>query len=47
MKFVDGLKSEFKSVVLMQRHATLDTAFVLARLQEEVAPPYKKNEFTR
>jgi hypothetical protein len=47
MKFIDGLKPEFKSPVLMQRPATLDTAFVLARLQEEVAPPFKKKEFSR
>jgi hypothetical protein len=46
MKFIDGLKPEFKSPVLMQRPATLDTAFVLARSQEEVAPPFKK-EFSR
>jgi hypothetical protein len=42
MKFIDGLKPEFKSPVLMQRPSTLDIAFVLAQLQEEVAEPYKK-----
>jgi hypothetical protein len=47
MKFIDGLKPEFKSAVLMQRPSTLDTAFVLARLQEEVAPPFKKKEYSR
>lgn len=36
MKFIDGLKPEFKSAILLQRPSTLDTAFVLAQLQEEV-----------
>jgi hypothetical protein len=47
MKFIDGLKPEFKSPVLMQRPSTLDTAFVLAQLQEEVVEPYKKKEYPR
>jgi hypothetical protein len=47
MKFIDGLKPEYKSHVLMQRPTTLDTAFVLARSQEEVAVPFKKKENTR
>jgi hypothetical protein len=33
--FVDGLKDEVKVVVLLQRHADLDTAYTLALLQEE------------
>jgi hypothetical protein len=32
MKFIDGLKPEFKSLVLMKRPSTLDTSFVLAQL---------------
>lgn len=42
MKFIDGLKPDFKSLVLMQRPSSLDTAFVLARLQEVADPPRKK-----
>jgi hypothetical protein len=36
MRFIDGLRDDIKSVVLVQRPHTLDTAFVLAQLQEEV-----------
>lgn len=36
MRFIDGLRVDIKSVVLVQRPRTLDTAFVLAQLQEEV-----------
>jgi hypothetical protein len=36
MRFIDGLRDEIKSVVLVQRPRNLDTAFVLAQLQEEV-----------
>jgi hypothetical protein len=39
MKFIDGLKPEYKSPVLMQHPSTLDTTFILARLQEEVIAP--------
>jgi hypothetical protein len=42
MKFIDGLKPDFKSLVLMQRSSSLDTAFVLARLQKVADPPRKK-----
>jgi hypothetical protein len=34
--FIDGLKPEIKLAVLMQRPTSLDTACVLAQLQEEV-----------
>jgi hypothetical protein len=47
MRFIDGLKPEFKSTVLMQRPSSLDISFILARLQEEVAPPFKKKEYSR
>jgi hypothetical protein len=36
MRFIDGLRDDIKSVVLVQRPRTLDSAFVLAQLQEEV-----------
>jgi hypothetical protein len=35
-RFVDGLKDDVKSVVLVQRPTDLDTAYTLALLQEEV-----------
>ena len=38
MHFVDGLRHDIKSVVLLQRPKDLDTAATLALLQEEVAP---------
>ncbi|CAD6211893.1 unnamed protein product [Miscanthus lutarioriparius] len=34
-RFVDGLRDEIKAVILVQRPTTLDTACVLAQLQEE------------
>jgi len=36
LRFIDGLNDELKSSVLVQRPKDLDTACVLARLQEEV-----------
>lgn len=42
MKFIDGLQDEIKSSVLVQRPSDLDTACVLARLQEEVAEQGKR-----
>jgi hypothetical protein len=39
MHFIDGLKPEIKSVVLMQRPKNLDTTCTLALLQEEVGIP--------
>jgi hypothetical protein len=41
MRFIDGLRDEIKSVVLVQRPRNLDTAFVLAQLQEEVGTTRK------
>ena len=38
MRFDDGLRHDFKSVVLLQQSKDLDTASTLALLQEEVAP---------
>lgn len=37
MRFIDGLRSNIKSVVLIQRPKDLDTVATLAILQEEVA----------
>jgi hypothetical protein len=38
MRFIDGLTEELRAHFLIQRPSSLDTAFVLAQLQEEVAP---------
>jgi hypothetical protein len=35
-RFIDGLRDDIKSVILIQRPVDLDTACVLALLQEEV-----------
>ncbi|CAN6343657.1 unnamed protein product [Urochloa humidicola] len=47
MRFVDGLKQDIKSAVLEQRPPDLDTACVLALLQEEVAVVDKRNEIRK
>jgi hypothetical protein len=39
MRFIDGLRPDIKSMVLLQRPKTLDTAATLALLQEEVTTP--------
>jgi hypothetical protein len=36
MRFIDGLKDELKSSVLIQRPQDLDTAYTLAQLQKEL-----------
>jgi hypothetical protein len=38
-RFVDGLKDDIKSVVLVQRPIDLDTTCTLALLQEEASKP--------
>ena len=40
-RFIDGLRDDIKAVVLVQRPSSLDTACVLAQLQEEVTAPRK------
>jgi hypothetical protein len=45
MRFIDGLRDDVKSVVMVQRPKDLDTAFVLAQLQEEVAD--KRRDYRR
>jgi hypothetical protein len=47
LRFIDGLRDDIKPIVLVQRPQDLDTAFVLAALQEEVADPYKKREYKK
>lgn len=47
MRFIDGLRENLRAAVLVQRHVNLDTAFVLAQLQDEVAPATTKKEFRK
>ena len=47
MRFVDGLKDPIRAVVSMHRPKDLDTACLLAKLQEEVADPMKKRDGRR
>ena len=46
-RFVDGLKSDIRSAVVIQRPPDLDTACVLALLQEEVLDRNKSCDFPR
>jgi hypothetical protein len=46
-RFIDGLKDDVKSIVLLQRPTSWDTACVLARLQEEVSDPFKRRDTRR
>lgn len=46
-RFVDGLHDDIKVVVTIHRPTTLDSAFSLALLQDEVAEPVKRREFRR
>jgi len=41
-RFIDGLKDEIKVVILVKRPCTLDTACVLAQLQEEAVAASKR-----
>jgi hypothetical protein len=47
MRFVDGLREDIKSIVMIHRPATLDTTCALAMVQEEVIESHKKHEFRR
>jgi len=44
MKFIDGLRADIRSIVLLQRPKDLDTACLLASLQEEVTDPTRSKE---
>lgn len=46
-KFMEGLRDDIRSMVLMQRPQDLDTACSLALLQEETAAESKPNSFKR
>ena len=47
LRFIDGLRDDIKSVVLVQRPQDLDTACVLAALQEERGDSSRRREFRR
>jgi hypothetical protein len=47
MRFIDGLRDDIKSIVLIQRPQDLDTACVLASLQEEVGDYSKRRDYRR
>lgn len=44
MRFIDGLREEFRFAVMLQRPKDLDTAFVLAQLQDEVIQSSRRRE---
>lgn len=46
MRFIDGLRADIKSVILVQRPGDLDTACSLALLQE-AAEPSRRPELVR
>lgn len=45
IRFIDGLKDDIQSVVMVQRPPDLDTACSLAMVQEEAAASSKRKEF--
>jgi hypothetical protein len=47
MRFIDGLKDEIKPIVLVQRPQDLDTACVLAALQEEAGDSYTRKAYSK
>ena len=47
IRFIDGLRDDIHSIVLVQRPSTLDTACSLALLQEEVTGPARQRDSRR
>jgi hypothetical protein len=47
MRFLDGLRHDIKSIVMIQRPKDLDTAYVLAQLQDEIGATHKPREFNK
>jgi hypothetical protein len=47
LRFIDGLKDYIRAPVALHRPQNLDTACVLAKLQEQMADAGKKKEFRR
>jgi hypothetical protein len=44
MRFVDGLRDDIKSIVMIQRPSTLDSAYALALVQEEALDSGRKKK---
>jgi hypothetical protein len=47
LRFIDGLRDDIKTIVLVQRPKDLDTAFVLASLQEEVGDSHHRRDYRK
>jgi hypothetical protein len=47
LRFIDGLREDIRSIVLVQRPQDLDTACVLAALQEEAGESYKRRDYKK
>jgi hypothetical protein len=47
MRFIDGLREDLRAPMLIQRPSSLDTAYVLAQLQDEVSIGGRRKEFKR
>lgn len=47
MRFIDGLREDVKSTVLVQRPRNVDAACALSLLQDEVVKPCTKKEYKR
>lgn len=45
MRFIEGLRDDLRTPVLIQCPSTLDTAFVLAQLQDEVSTPGRRPDY--
>jgi len=45
MRFIEGLRDDLRAPVLIQCPSTLDTAFVLAQLQDEVSTPGRRPDY--
>jgi hypothetical protein len=47
IRFIDGLREDLRPPILIQRPTSLDTAFVLTQLQEEVSSSTRHKEFRK
>lgn len=47
MRFIDGLREDLRAAVLLQRPSDLDTAFVLAQLQDEVSQASRRRDYKK
>jgi hypothetical protein len=47
MRFIDGLKEELRASILIQRPKDLDTAYILAQLQEDLLESCKRKDYRK